>query len=224
LRLVSNVSGSVIRRLSFEQMIPNSGLALATFSAFLKERYKFQDVGISARARQMGVMLPGFQNGEMTFRGQATPIMGLEFAPSEISVTCVRTDISEHLITEILEQLIDTLKFKMAEKTERTEYSSTLVVEAAFPLLESLGKWATVYEMLRKRVAKDRADYEVMPLGIKFIGKSGDGFFDDATHTFAFEKRLSVLDVNWQYTVAPMSSAEHFEFLEEIEQLFVGTA
>ncbi len=220
MRLISNLAGSATRVVSLEQMLPSNGFPFVSVSRVLREKYNFQTTSISQKAQQLGVIVPAFQTGEINYRGLSSPIISLELAPSEMTAVCARTDIADHVLDDVIGELCGSqFAFKKPEKIDQTTYSSTLVVEAGFSLIESLGKWADVFALLQRKLTG--AQFEPTLLGIKFIGKVGELYFDDPTHSFTFEKRLTNVTANWQFTTAPFKSDEHYALLEEMERILI---
>ncbi len=200
----------------WDEVRPVKGPAFAIISQAIKERYNFQAVGQSSVSQQIGLMTPGFQNGQFKMEDKFFPINQLEFQPGTILISSATTEQASKFAEDLFDFLHKTLDFRLPPANRARHYATSIIVDFGTSFASLFG---TLNEVARLLNRKTKNEKEFAPFGVRFVA-------GDTPDNLAFERQfilehraIAPPGENWIYSQAPLDSEAHVELLKEIDKL-----
>lgn len=218
MRVISYLRAHVTLAAPWEEVRPLSGAPYELVVRALQAKYGFQATGQSAISQQIGLVTPSFQVGQFEFDNQAVAINALEFQPAGILVSSPKTEFSQGFIDDVLGFLHAQFGFRKPPRNRKKSHRTIIISDFGFDIGHTFGKWLEVQKLLTLQSTTD--DAELVPLGIRFIGRNNNAEFS-GEHQFVFERRLtSPPGENWIYSEAALDTDSHEGILRSIETIF----
>lgn len=216
MRIVSFINGTVVYGAAWEEIRPLAGISVYAVIDALKEKYRFNQAGLSEAGQQAGFTIPHMQLG--CYQGSDIGITSLEFQPQGIIVTCSTTDQAEKVLSDVLTFLKNSFGFRDPSHPRQKVYNSVVVSEFEFNIARTLDKWGKICELINAAMPAELP--KLAPAGVKFVTKEGAG----PSISFAVERRMgSPEGENWWFSNGPLDTNSHVKILEQIEMIWGGS-
>lgn len=219
MKIISHFQASLTIEAPWDEIRPFKGGAFVTVTQLIKQRYSFQSVGQSGASQQVGILTPGFQNGQFEIEDEFVQINLLEFQPGAIVVSAATTEQASKFADDVLDFLHKTLDFRLPAAKRARQYTTTIVVDFGSSFLPLFGKLNDIAQLLN---AKIKSEYGLTPFGARFATLTPDNQipFD---RQYVIERRaITPAGENWVFSQAPLDTDAHVELLNEIDKLLHG--
>jgi len=223
MRVVTSVSGSIVMRVSGDEVIPDRAIRPQDLLGFLERTYGLTRSQIAPNNQPPFLL----QDGQLKIGEELLAVMQIAIYPNGDVITAQNTDVAEVLLKDYTTQLDVELGFKFGAAKKTLSYLSNIVVqfdEAIDGPLSILGELDTIIgdaiqtqegPIKFKRLAFGRGDPipgQVFPMTLDMLDKVD----------FLIERRTNEpYSENKFFCSAPLSSSEHVKVLEQIEKVLL---